>query len=175
MRITANNVERQVCPSCGKRMCDPTATVGRIMYRAAGLEGNSISYYTATVEVPSCKVCRQKNNMAYIYAAVVFILMLVPLVVSLVAGGLTVLKFGLTVLMAAGVAVVGVVSCIGGLGVTYNLNSDDAYKPVAIMKEYGWGTEKPEKKEDFTSPFSPDDFNEMLNKIVTQCDCSVEK
>lgn len=161
MRIVPNNISNEVCPHCGKNICDPRFTKTEEVYRVTYVVGNRINYLIAHVDVPKCADCNKINYSVYAYPIAIFVIATLVAIVLLVGWNMPFINFVWWELAAIVVSLVSWRASKIAVAIAYRSRGARYYKPIQIMLKYDWQLDKSK----FISPFNDEDFNKMIMEI----------
>ena len=167
MKIYPKEIADTICPCCGVNKCDPDFTSVQSMYRILSVSNGNIRIY-AHIKIPKCRECENNSWSAIAFPIALLAIFVIISFVSLLCGGLTFWGFLGSNLLAIVVSLI----CwwIAGLGVNiiYKMKGVRSYKPIRILRKYGWRTynSEPKNTSKFWSVYTEEKHNKMLREIM---------
>lgn len=174
MKIAPSNINNTLCQCCGINKCDPQFTREQKMIRITNIQGKQISYIKAFVKVPMCRDCNNNSRSSFVFPLVLGSILTIMFLYAFVFGGLT---FGSFLLSLLGVLIVSLICWwISSLGIKiiYRANKIGEYKPINIMKRYGWSDKEPTKASKSVSIYTDLQHYKMILEIVGDGEYKVE-
>lgn len=176
MKVYPTEIADAICPYCGINKCDPQLTHVQEMYRITSISNGKIKYITAYVKVPKCRVCECNSRSAIVFPIALLSIFATINLFSLLCGGLT---FWLFLGSMLGAIVASLlcwwISCFS-VRIVYKIKRGvKNYKPIHIMRKYGWRKSEPKKTSILWSAYTEEKHNKMLMEIVQDGEYVVEK
>lgn len=175
MKVYPTEIADAICPYCGINKCDPQLTHVQEMYRIISISNGKIKYIAAYVKVPKCRACECNSRSSILFPIALFSIFATINFFSLLCGGLTFWLFLGSMLGAIAVSLICWYISSLGVRVVYKIRGLRSYKPIRIMRKYGWRKSLPKKTSRLWSAYTEEKHNKMLMEIVQNGEFMIQK